>query len=69
MQPIAELTKFGWFLMSPGQKDLGKMYLARSTPQDYDRLCNIDVLGIKEPSKDETVMTDFKEQLKRKDNR
>ena len=66
--PVAEFTKFGWALMSPGQKDLSKMYLTHSTPQDYQQLCSLDVHGIEDVTRNESVYSDFKAQLVRKEN-
>ena len=67
-QPVAELTKFGWVLMSPGTDMDNQIYLTmNSSPHDYDRLCRLDVLGLEDvPDGDQWVVySDFKEQLKR----
>ena len=46
-EPVAEFTRFGWALMSPGsEKDLSHVYLATSSTLDYERLCSLDVLGL-----------------------
>ena len=38
--PIAELTKFGWFIMSPGQEfDKSVMLLTQTTQSNYEELC------------------------------
>ena len=65
-QPVAELTKFGWVLMSPGEEINKQTFLTQSA-QDYDNLCRIDVLGLPDrPEGDqEAVYSEFKEQLKR----
>ena len=65
--PIAEFTKFGWFLMSPGQEFDNKVMLTDTTPIDYEELCRLDVLGLRDvPEHDQSVVFDeFKEQLSR----
>ena len=64
-QPIAEYTKFGWVIMSPGKDlDFSEVYLTRSVSEDYDKLCSLDVLGI-EDTDDQNVYSDFKDQLVR----
>ena len=46
-EPIAELTKFGWLIMSPGvETDSGNLNFARTSTGDYDKLCSLDVLGL-----------------------
>ena len=43
-EPIAELTKVGWFIMSPGQEiDHNNMMLKHPSQSDYDELCRLDV--------------------------
>ena len=66
-EPVAEFTKLGWMIMSPGHEPQPRMYLTQSL-QDYDRLCNLDVLGVQEPENEETVFRDFKDQLTKRDN-
>ena len=67
-EPIAEYTRLGWTLMSPGK--LGEhesMMLTQSTIEDYSQLCALDVLGLEDkPDGDQsTVYDEFKEQLVR----
>ena len=65
-QPVAEKTKFGWVIMSPGQGHLSStLMLARSSTEDYMQLCSLDVLGLEDkPEGDQgTVYEEFKEQL------
>ena len=67
-EPIAELTKFGWFLMSPGKEfDHNVMMLTQTTHVDYEELCRLDVLGLKDSSVEDQsfVFEEFKEQLTR----
>ena len=39
--PVAERTRFGWTIMSPGT-DLGNAYLAVNSTVDHNRLCALD---------------------------
>ena len=54
-EPVAEYTRLGWTIMSPGQElDLGNMFLTQTSVIDYQELCKLDVLGLKDkPSGDE----------------
>ena len=66
--PVAEFTRFGWALMSPGaETGLSSVYLAVNSTLDYERLCALDVLGLAEtPTGDQGDVYDkFKEQLSR----
>ncbi len=64
-EPVAERTRFGWSLMSPG-KD-GKQTLgclAVNSTSDCDNLCALDVLGLADNAgADSNVFDEFKEQL------
>ena len=63
-EPVAELTKFGWILVSPGQGvELSQMFLT----VEYQELCRMDVLGLADtPVGDqEAVYGEFKEKLSR----
>ena len=67
-EPIAELTKLGWFVMSPGTEfDEAKMLLTQTFQADYEALCRLDVLGLEDKSEHDqlTVYEEFKEQLNR----
>ena len=67
-QPIAERTRLGWVLMSPGREDVtSPLLLTRSVSTDYEQLCSLDVLGLADkPENDQgTVYQEFKEQLQR----
>ena len=67
-EPVAELTRFGWTLMSPGADgSSSQAYLAINSSTDYERLCALDVLGLADtPAGDQgDVYTEFKEQLAR----
>ena len=67
-EPIAEYTRLGWTLMSPGKVgEHESMMLTRSTIEDYSQLYALDVLGLEDkPDGDQsTVYDEFKEQLVR----
>ena len=68
-QPIAELTKFGWIIMSPGKEplDLANVLLTQTSHVDYKELCRLDVLGLRDtpPNDQSGVYAEFKEQLVR----
>ena len=54
--------------MSPGREsDLVSSLYTRTSVSDFDRLCDIDVLGVKENhlSDDENVYKKFEQQLER----
>ncbi len=66
--PIAELTKFGWFLMGPGYEfESNVVLLTQTSHNEYEELCRLDVLGLEDtPQHDQSVVFDeFKEQLTR----
>ena len=66
--PIAELTKFGRFIMSPGKEfDRNVMLLTQTSQTEYEELCKLDMLGLRDP-KDQSqtvVFKKFKERLTR----
>ena len=68
-EPVAELTKFGWIITSPGKEplDMTKMLLTQTSHADYEELCRLDVLGLSDtPTNDQkNVYTEFQEQLAR----
>jgi hypothetical protein len=67
-EPIAELTRFGWFLMSPGNEfDRQTMLLTQTSHVDYEHLSRLDVLGLEDSSEHDQkiVHSEFKEQLQR----
>ena len=62
-KPIAKQTRMGWVIMSPGREiDLVSSLYTRTSVSDFDRLCDIDVIGVKENhlSHDENVHKKFK---------
>ena len=67
-EPVAEFTKLGWFVMSPGTEvDEKTMMLKQTSQSDYEELCRLDVLGLEDRSEHDqaTVYDEFKEQLTR----
>ncbi len=67
-EPVAEYTKLGWFVMSPGTELEEKtMMLTQTSQSDYEALCRLDVLGLEDRSEHDqsTVYDEFKEQLTR----
>ena len=67
-EPVAEMTRFGWTIMFPGKEpDLTKILLTQTSQVDYEKLCQLVVLGLQDrPLGDqEQVRLEFKEQLTR----
>ena len=66
-ESVAELTKFGWSIMSPGKEVvISSMLLTQTAVADYEQLCKLDVLGIQDSAIGDqaNVYDEFKEQLK-----
>ena len=62
--PVAELTKFGWFVMSLGADfDKTTVLMTQTSQSDYENLCRLNVLGIADSGENdqEMVYQDFKE--------
>ena len=68
-KPIAELTRFGWTIISPGKErvDLSAMLLCQTSQVDYEQLYRPDVLRVADtaPNDQGDVYAKFKEQLVR----
>ena len=67
-EPVAEKTKLGWFIMSPGSEfDHNTMLLTQTSQSDYEDLCRLDILGLADtPEHDQSIVhVEFKEQLER----
>ncbi len=63
---IAELTSFGWVVMSPGlEADLSNMFFAKSSTADYEKLVSLNVLGLDSKEESEPVHHKFRDQLER----
>ena len=65
-EPVAELTRLGRVIISPGTEvDYTKMTHVKTSTYDNDRLCNLDILGIHDANnKNQLIHQEFKEQLK-----
>ena len=66
--PVANYTKLGWTITSPGKEiDTTSMLLTQTSRVDYEELCKLDVLGLADsPLGDQGVVyEEFKEQLQR----
>ncbi|XP_028414393.1 uncharacterized protein LOC114537543 [Dendronephthya gigantea] len=61
--PIAELTKFGWFLMGPGYEfESNVMLMTQTSHAEYEELCRLDILGLEDTSQhDQSVVFAEKE--------
>ena len=67
-EPVAQQTRFGWTVISPGKEiDLGSILFTQTSNVDYENLCWLDVLGLKDtpPGSQENVYEEFQEQLTR----
>lgn len=66
-EPVAEQTKFRWFIMSPGvEYDKGTVLSTQTSRADFENLCRLGILGLADtPENQDTVYQDFKEQLGR----
>ena len=65
-EPIAELTKLGWVILSPGKENASTNILFTKTSlHDYENLCSLDSLGIEEKCEKnrEFVYGEFRKQL------
>ena len=55
-EPIAELTKLGWVILSPGKENASTNILFTKTSlHDYESLCSLDCLGIEEKHEQKTT--------------
>ena len=64
-ESIAELTKFGWVIISPGQESgVTNIFFSKTFLRDYEKLCSLDCLGIEKRRDDSNyVYEEFKKQL------
>ena len=65
-EPVAELTKLGWLVMSPGAEfDRKTTLLTQTSQSDYEDLCRMDVVGLADTSENDQSMVhaEFKEKL------
>ena len=55
--PIAELTRLGWVLISPGKElELRKLMVIKTSTDDYENLYRLDVLGVTDSVSDEVAV-------------
>ena len=55
---MAECTRFGWSLMSPGENGKETLgCLAVNSTSDYDNLCALDILGLADNMLEPTAMS------------
>ena len=48
-EPLAELTKLGWIIVSPGQvTGVTNMLFSKTSLHDYEKICSLDCQGIEE---------------------
>ena len=46
-EPVAERTKLGWTILSPGEEaEVSKALVTQTSQADYEGLCKMDVLGL-----------------------
>ena len=66
-EPIAELSKLGWIIVSPGQETgITNMLFSEPSLHDYEKLCSLDCVGIGERRDDSNyVYQEFQKQLGR----
>ena len=66
-ESMAELTQFGWMMMSSGHElECRKFLFARSSSSEgYERLCSLDILGLESRAERNPVHQEFKDQLDR----
>jgi hypothetical protein len=68
-QPIAELTRLGWTIISPGKECFNEtqILLTQTSRVEYEELCRQDVLGLQDKATEDQsgVYDEFKEQLVR----
>ena len=63
-KPAAELSRFGWVIMSGGNEiSLNNLILLRTSIDAYEEFCNLNVLGVQDIPKthEDVVHTNFKE--------
>ena len=68
-EPVAELTRFRWVIMSPGNEiTLNNLMLLRTSMDDYEQRCNLDVLEVQDIPKthEDIVHTNFQVTIKAK---
>ena len=66
-EPVAELTRFGLVLRSPGKEvEINKLMCTKTSINDCENLCRSNVLSVTDVARDDTaVYQDFKDQFRR----
>ena len=67
-EPVAELTKLGWVVVSPGNSsEVTNLLFSKTSLHDYENLCSLDYLGIEENhvKSDDLIYDKFRKQLGR----
>ena len=67
-EPIAELTKLGWYIVYPGKEhDIKNILFSQTSIHDYEKLCSLDCLRVseKQDKPDDYVYEKLREQLGR----
>ena len=69
-EPIAELTRLGWVLMSSGREvELSKLMVMKTYTVNYENLYRLDVLVVTDSVSDEGIVhQEFKEKLRKDKN-
>ena len=64
-EPMAELSQFGWMIMSPGQEDHSNVYLTQLSTHEHEQLYRLDglALGDTEDGDQDIVYTELKGKL------
>ena len=59
-EPVAQLTCFGWLLMSPGiEAEINKLMCSKTSINDYENLCRLDVLSGRDIARNDIVGSKF----------
>ena len=59
-EPVAQLTWFGWLLMSPRiEAEINKLMCSKTSINDYENLCRLDVLSVGDIARNDIVGSKF----------
>ena len=66
-EPVAELTRFGEVLMSPGKEvEINKLMCTKTSIDDYKNLWRLDILSLTDIARDDFAADeDFKDKFRR----
>eukprot|EP00794_Sanderia_malayensis_P000965 gene965-biopygen216 len=67
-EPVGEMTKLGWTIISPGSEvDTEHLFFAKTSGTDYEKLCSLDILGLGDREVgNQSVFGEFAEQLEQR---